>query len=80
MAKRESKLQRDAAKFEKLRIRFQKPGAVIERDDFELKGHVTENCKGGVRELNSCDRELQSPVRELNSGNLKQLPPFVLEA
>ena len=64
--RRESKLQREAAKFEKLRIRFEKPGAVIERDDFELKGHVTENCKG--------------PVRELNAGNLKQLPPFILEA
>ena len=64
--RRESKLQRDVAKFEKLRIRFEKPGAVIERDNFELKGHVTENCKG--------------PVRELNAGNLKQLPPLVLEA
>ena len=32
--RRESKLQRDAAKFEKLRIRFEKPGVVIERYDF----------------------------------------------
>ena len=62
--RRESKLQRDTAKCEKLRIRFEKPGAVLEQDKVELKGHVTENCKG--------------PVRELNAGNLKQHPLFVL--
>ena len=47
--RRESKLQRDAAKFEKLRIRFEKPGAVVEKDKVELKGHVIENCKGPVQ-------------------------------
>ena len=61
--RKESKLQRDAAKFEKLRIRFEK---TVEQDKVNLKGHVTDNCKG--------------PVRELNAGSLKQLPPFVLEA
>ena len=63
--RREAKLQRDAAKFEKLWILFEKSGAVLERDNNELKGHVTDSCKG--------------PVRELNAGTLKQLPPFVLE-
>ena len=64
--RRESKLQQDAAKFEKLRIRFENTGAVIERDNNELKGHVTDRSKG--------------PAQALNSTTLKQLPPFVLEA
>ena len=38
----------------------------VEQDKIDLKGHVTENCKG--------------PVRELNAGSLKQLPPFVFQA
>ena len=60
--KKEPKLQRDAAKFEKLRIRVEN---TVEKDKVDLKGHVTDNCKGSVREL--------------NAGGLKQLQPFVLE-
>ena len=42
---REAKLQRDTRKFEKLRIRFEQSGAVIEKEKNELKGHVADNCK-----------------------------------
>ena len=63
--RREAKLQRDARKFEKLRVRFEQSGAVIEREKDELKGHAMETSKG--------------PVKELNVGTLKQLQPFVLE-
>ena len=48
--RKESKLQRDAAKFEKLKIRFEK---TVEQDKVDLKGHATDNCKGPVRELNA---------------------------
>ena len=43
--RRESKLKRDAAKFEKLRIRFEN---TVEKDKVDLKGHVTDNCKEPV--------------------------------
>ena len=45
--RRESKLKRDAAKFEKLRIRVEN---TVEKDKVDLKGHVTDNCKEPVRE------------------------------
>ena len=54
LKKKESKLQRDAAKFKKLKIWFEK---TVEQDKVNLKGHVTDNCKG--------------PVRELHAGGLK---------
>ena len=63
--RREAKLQIDARKFEKLKIRFERSGAVIEREKDKHKGHAMETNKG--------------PVKELNVGTLKQLPPFVLE-
>ena len=64
--RRNSKLQRDAAKCEKLRTRFKNTGAVINRDINELKGHVTDGSQG--------------PAQALKAATLKQLPPFVYEA
>jgi len=64
--RRNSKLQRDAADFEKLRTGFENTGAVINREINELKGHVTDGSKG--------------PAQALNATTLKQLPPFVYEA
>ena len=40
--RREPKLQRDARKFEKLQIRFEQSGAIIEGEKDELKEHVME--------------------------------------
>ena len=59
-------ISRPAAKFEKLRTRFENTGAVANRDINELKGHVTDGSKG--------------PAQALKATTLKQLPPFVYEA
>ena len=64
--RRNSKLQCDAAKFEKLRTRFENAGAVNKTDTNELKGHVKDGNQG--------------PAQALNVTTLKQLPPFVFEA
>ena len=64
--RRNSKPQRDAAKFEKLRTSFENAGAVNETDTNEIKGHVKNGNQG--------------PAQAPHVTTLKQLPPFVFEA
>ena len=45
--KKETKLKRDAAKFEKLKSRFEN---TVEKDKVDVKGHVPDNCKEPVRD------------------------------
>ena len=40
--RKETKLKRDAAKFEKLKSRFKN---IVEKDKTDAKGHVIDNCK-----------------------------------
>ena len=45
--RKETKLKRDAAKFEKLRNKFEN---IVEKDKTEAKGHATDNSKEPVKE------------------------------
>ena len=45
--RKKTKLKRDAAKFEKLKSRFEN---TVEKDKVNLKGHLTDNCKEPVRD------------------------------
>ena len=45
--RKEMKLKRDAAKFEKLKSRFEN---IVEKDKTEAKGHVPDNCKEPVKD------------------------------
>ena len=48
--RKESKLKRDAAKFEKLKSRFENN---VEKDKVNVKGHVPDNCKEPVRDADA---------------------------
>ena len=61
--RRNSKEQRDAAKFEKLRSKFENAEAAKKPETTEYKGHVLDGNQGAV----------QVP----NATTLKQLPPYV---
>ena len=61
--RRNSKEQRDAAKFEKLRSKYEKTEATKKTETTEPEGHVTNGNQGAV----------QAP----KVTELKQLPPFV---
>ena len=64
--RRNSKEKRDAAKFEKLRSRFENAEAAMKTETIESKGHVVDGNQGAV----------QVP----HVTTLKQLPPFVFDA
>ena len=64
--RRNSKEKRDAAKFEKLRSRFENAEAAMKTETIESKGHVVDGNQGAV----------QVP----HVTTLKQLPPFVYDA
>ena len=61
--RRNSKEQRDAAKFEKLRSKYEKTEAAKKTETTESEGHVTNGNQGAV----------EAP----KVTELKQLPPFV---
>ena len=61
-----SKEKRDAAKFKKLRTRFENAEAVNKTETIESKGHVKDGQQG--------------PAQVLHVTTLKQLPLFVFEA
>ena len=64
--RRNSKEKRDAAKFEKLRSRFENAEAAMKTETIESKGHVVDGNQGAV----------QVP----HVTTLKQLLPFVFDA
>ena len=64
--RRNSKEQRDAAKFEKLRTRFENAEAANKTETIESKGHVKDGNQG--------------PAQVPHVTTLKQLPPFVFDA
>ena len=64
--RRNSKEQRDAAKFEKLRSKFENAEAAKKPETIESKGHVLDGNQGAV----------QVP----HVTTLKHLPPFVYNA